>query len=110
MKNMSNMDYDYWNLNPLVLDKGEEVKQELLKYYELGYDKDSKTEETAYNEVKYIVRDGCNLDELFDLINYEKLKAAVSLICTKYKLDDSDFDIYANGIDISVAYQHEQIA
>lgn len=104
------MDYDYWNLNPLVLDKGEEVKQELLKYYELGYDKDSKTEETAYNEVKYIVRDGCNLDELFDLINYEKLKAAVSLICTKYKLDDSDFDIYANGIDISVAYQHEQIA
>lgn len=107
---MSNMDYDYWNLNPLVLDKGEEVKQELLKYYELGYDKDSKTEETAYNEVKYIVRDGCNLDELFDLINYEKLKAAVSLICTKYKLDDSDFDIYANGIDISVAYQHEQIA
>lgn len=107
---MSNMDYDYWNLNPLVLDKGEEIKQELLKYYELGYDKDSKTEETAYNEVKYIVRDGCNLDELFDLINYEKLKAAVSLICTKYKLDDSDFDIYANGIDISVAYQHEQIA
>ena len=104
------MDYDYWNLNPLVLDKGEEIKQELLKYYELGYDKDSKTEETAYNEVKYIVRDGCNLDELFDLINYEKLKAAVSLICTKYKLDDSDFDIYANGIDISVAYQHEQIA
>lgn len=34
---MSNMDFDYWNLNPLVLDKGEEVKQELLKYYELGY-------------------------------------------------------------------------
>ena len=66
---MSNMDFDYWNLNPLVLDKGEEVKQELLKYYELGYDEDSKTEETAYNEVKYIVRNGCNLDELVDLIN-----------------------------------------
>lgn len=31
---MSNMDYDYWNLNPLALDKGEEVKQELLKHYE----------------------------------------------------------------------------
>lgn len=107
---MSNMDYDYWNLNPLVLDKGEEVKQELLKYYELGYDEDSKTEETAYNEVKYIVRDGCNLDELFDLINYEKLKAAVSLICTKYELDDSDFDICVDGIDISVAYQHDRIA
>lgn len=80
---MSNMDYDYWNLNPLVLDKGEEVKQELLKYYELGYDENSKTEETAYNEVK--------------------------LICTKYELDDSDFDIYVDGIDISVAYQHNQI-
>lgn len=40
---MSNMDYNYWNLNPLVLDKGEEVKEELLKYYELGYDEDSKT-------------------------------------------------------------------
>lgn len=37
------MDYNYWNLNPLVLDKGEEVKEELLKYYELGYDEDSKT-------------------------------------------------------------------
>lgn len=103
------MDFDYWNLNPLVLDKGEEVKEELLKYYKLGYDEDSKTEETAYNEVKYIVRDGCNLDELFDLINYEKLKAAVSLICTKYKLDDSDFDIYVDSTDISVAYQHNQI-
>ena len=85
---MSNMDYSYWNLNPLVLDKGEEVKEELLKYYKLGYDEDSKTEETAYNEVKYIVRNGCNLDELFDMINYEKLKAVVSLICTKYELDD----------------------
>lgn len=49
---MSNIDYDYWNLNPLALDKGEEVKQELLKHYELGYDEDSKTEEAAYNEVK----------------------------------------------------------
>ena len=39
---MSNMDYDYWNLNPLVLDKGEEVKQELLKYYELGMMKIAK--------------------------------------------------------------------
>lgn len=106
---MSNMDYSYWNLNPLVLDKGEEVKEELLKYYELGYDEDNKTEETAYNEVKYIVRGGCNLDELFDMINYEKLKAVVSLICTKYELDDSDFDIYVNGIDISVVYQDSQI-
>lgn len=107
---MSNMDYDYWNLNPLILDKGEEIKQELLKHYELDYDEDSKTEEAAYNEVKYIVRHGCNLDELFDIINYEKLKAAVSLICTKYELDDSDFDIYVDGIDISVVYQHNQIA
>lgn len=97
-------------MNPLALDKGEEVKQELLKHYELGYDEDSETEETAYNEVKYIIRDGCNLDELFDLINYEKLKAAVLLICAKYDLDNSDFDIYVNGIDISVAYQHERIA
>ena len=28
---MSNMDYDYWNLNPLVLDKGEEVKTRIAK-------------------------------------------------------------------------------
>ena len=29
---MSNMDYSYWNLNPLVLDKGEEVKEDYVSY------------------------------------------------------------------------------
>lgn len=103
------MDYAYWHLNEKILEEEEKLKQTLLNHYDLGFDSDDESESNAYNEVELIVKNGCELSELYDIINYEKLRTVILIACRQQNLNYEDFDIYTNGIDVSVTYKGESI-
>lgn len=106
----SSFDYEYWGIYREALEKGENVVQDLAHQYNLSMNDLCNIEEAAKENVQELLSCSGGFDRLTDLINTEKIKAAISIICEKNKLDEDDFDYEVSGDLIEVFYKEERIA
>ena len=106
----SSFDYEYWGIFRGTLEKGENVVQDLACQYKLSMNDLCNIEEIAKENAQELFPCSGGFDKLTDLINTEKIKATISLICKNHKLDENDFDYEVNGDLIEVIYKEERIA
>ena len=104
--------YNYWGLYLHVLERGEEVYQDLLKKYGLNSYDDGEIEEDAYDRfcysMKYYRTDHPTI--LANIINDSRIVAAINYICDTCKLDYGDWSWEVNGEIVEVYYKNERIA
>lgn len=106
----SSFDYEYWGIFKGALEKGEDVVQDLACQYKLSMNDLCNIEEAAKENAQELLPYSGGFDRLTNLINTEKIKAAISIICEKNKLDENDFDYEVDGDLIEVIYKRERIA
>ena len=107
---MFSFDYEYWGILREALEKGEDVVQDLACQYKLSMNVLCNIEEAAKENAQELFSCSNNFDNLTNLINTEKIKTTISLICEKNKLDENDFDYEVDGDLIEVIYKKERIA
>ena len=107
---MFSFDYEYWGIFKGALEKGENVVQDLACQYKLSMNDLCNIEEIAKGNAQELFSCSNSFDNLTNLINTEKIKATISLICERNKLDENDFDYEVNGDLIEVIYKRERIA
>lgn len=114
-------EYSFWNLNPAVLNKGEEIFLALAKKFNISIEETTDIE----NEAKdYLLESLVNAYQqghnpfkeskpflLSNLINKSKLDNLISYICQKYNLNEKDFnhDAYHDGTFLKVKYKNQLI-
>ena len=103
-------DYTYWGIFQESLEKGEDVIQDLATQYQLSMDNLCDIEEIAKENAQELFPCSGGFDNLTDIINTEKIKATITLICQKENLDKNDFNYEVNGNIIEVIYKENRIA
>ena len=107
---MFSFDYEYWGILRGALEKGEDVVQDLACQYKLSMNDLCNIEEIAKENTQELLSCSGGFDKLTDLINTEKIKATISLICERNKLNEDDFDYEVSGELIEVFYKGDCIA
>lgn len=107
---MFSFDYEYWGILRGALEKGEDVVQDLACQYKLSMNDLCNIEEIAKENAQELLSCSGGFDKLTDLINTEKIKATINLICKNHNLDEDDFDYDVSGELIEVFYKGDCIA
>ena len=114
-------EYNFWRLNPLILNAGEKQFQLLAKHFDISLDKLSDIEDTAKDDVLTAIVNVANKGEnpfkhnkeflLSNLINQYKLDQLVNYICkTKNeKPENFTYDAIQDGAYVKVLYKENPI-
>lgn len=112
-----NFEYNFWNLNPRVLNAGEKQFQLLANHFHISMDKLSDIEDEAKDDVLQAIVNVANTKQnpfkhnnqfiLANLINQYKLERLVDYICeTKKEIpEDFDYDAINDGAYVKVLYK-----
>lgn len=102
-------DYTYWGIMQNNLEQGEEVVQALAKLYQFSMNDLCNIEEIAKENAQELFPYSGGFDNLSNIINTEKIKAAITLICKRENLNENDFNYEVNGNIIEVMYKNNYI-
>lgn len=117
-----NFDYNFWSLNPSVLNKGEEAFCKLANKFKISIIEQTEIENQAKDEILYALTKAYQENKnplkeskpflLANLINQYKLDNLIEHICRKYNLNEDDFyhDAYHDGTYLKIEYKNKLIA
>lgn len=115
-------DYNFWNLNPYVLNKGEECFSKLANKFNISITEQTEIENQAKDEILDALTKAYQENKnplktsqpflLANLINQYKLDNLIEHICRKYNLNENDFyhDAYHDGTYLKIEYKNKLIA
>lgn len=103
-------DCRYWGIYPDNFDICEKVINSFCDYFNLTEQQQDEIDATANNTFLEDAKDGLNLENITNTINYYRIRAAIDYVCEKQKLDQQDFDYVVNGMCVYIIYKGENIA